>query len=143
MNEVKPPLPPTTHNKYDVVKSTTIDRQNQINVLTEIFMEDIETNVKKTAYLGIIRMQEQLLNNKSYYQGKEQKVGYENARNIDCIANAIHKFAQILGLASGGGITINNTNTNTQNNDTSEVRAKEIATNLLASSIPTESLKDE
>jgi hypothetical protein len=74
------------------------DRQSQIDALTEAFMEDIETNTKKTAYIGILKLQELLLKNKSYYKGNEQPVGYENARNLDSIANATHKFAQILGF---------------------------------------------
>ena len=124
LNEIKPPQLPAPQNKHDAVKSAMIDRQNQINAFTEAFMEDIETNTKKTAYLGIVRMQELLLKNKSYYQGKEQTVGYENARNIDCIANATHKFAQILGLVSGNGISINN-NTNIQNNQNNDTYAQE------------------
>jgi hypothetical protein len=106
MNEAQPPLPsipedplpPALEDKYEINKLRMRDRQNQINALTEAFMEDIPTNMYKTAYLGILKLQELLLKNKSYYQGREQPVGFENARNIDCIANATHKFAQILGF---------------------------------------------
>lgn len=114
LNEITPPKPPATQDKYEDVRSSMIDRQNRIDALTEAFMQDIETNTYKTAYLGILRLQELLLKNKTHYQGKEQTVGYENAKNIDCIANATHKFAQILGLAQGS-ININNTNVQ-QNN---------------------------
>ncbi len=105
MNEAQPQLPsippltPMPDDKHEAIKTRMRDRQSQIDALTEAFMEEIETNTKKTAYIGILKLQELLLKNKSYYQGREQPVGYENARNIDSIANAIHKFAQILGFA--------------------------------------------
>ena len=109
MNEAQPPLPsippltptplhPLPDDKHEATKTRMRDRQSQIDALTEAFMEDIPTNMYKTAYLGILKLQELLLENKSYYKGNEQPVGYENARNLDSIANATHKFAQILGF---------------------------------------------
>lgn len=124
LNEITPPKPPVQQDKYEDVRSSMIDRQNRIDALTEAFMQDIETNTYKTAYLGILRLQELLLKNKTHYQGKEQTVGYENAKNIDCIANATHKFAQILGLAQGS-ININNTNVQ-QNNQLNINNSKDI-----------------
>lgn len=119
------------------LRENTKRKQELTDILTEGFCNNAEMMVHQTAYLGIQRNRELLLNHKTYYEGQEEKVGYQVAKNLDHLANSTFKFAELLGVVTRAPkIAI-------QNNNTQEVKVeketpKELAVQLLSSAIPNE-----
>ena len=114
-------------------------KQELADILTEGFLEKPEMLVYQTAYLGIQRNRELLLNHKTYYEGQEEKVGYQVAKNMEQLANSTFKYAEILGVVTKAPkIAIQNNNTTTQEVKVEKETPKELAIQLLSSAIPTQ-----
>lgn len=97
------------------LRENTKRKQELADILTEGFLENPEMLIYQTAYLGIQRNRELLLNHKTYYEGQEEKVGYQVAKNMEQLANSTFKYAEILGVVTKAPkIAIQNNNTATQ-----------------------------
>ena len=97
------------------LRENTKRKQELTDILTEGFLENPEMLIYQTAYLGIQRNRELLLNHKTYYEGQEEKVGYQVAKNMEQLANSTFKYAEILGVVTKAPkIAIQNNNTATQ-----------------------------
>jgi hypothetical protein len=119
------------------LRENTKRKQELTDILTEGFCNNAEMMVYQTAYLGIQRNRELLLNHKTYYEGQEEKVGYQVAKNMEQLANSTFKYAEILGVVTKAPkIAIQNTNT--QEVKVEKEAPKELAIQLLSSAIPNE-----
>jgi hypothetical protein len=123
---------PQKNNKSDIyineaeaneLRKDTKRKNELIKILTEGFCNNAEIMVYETAYLGIQRIRELLLDHKMYYEGKEEKVGYQVAKHLEQLANSAYKYAEILNCLSRmpKKMTQNNFNINTSNEETQKI----------------------